>query len=113
MEKSQSSNQLAGNKYWSFKSKFRRSQSTTPSLGSTFYLTEEVVVGNESSSGLVGIIFSSFNFVICSLNVSIKSNVLVFNVPVCFLVVTVHLNMTLTQHTRILHLHQVNGVDLL
>lgn len=68
MEKSQSSNQLAGNnKYWSFKSKFRRSQSTTPSLGSTFYLTEELVVGNESSSGLVWIIFSSFNFVIYSI----------------------------------------------
>lgn len=53
MEKSQSSTQLSGNnKYWSFKSKFRRSQSTSTSLGSTFYLTEEVAVGNESSSGV-------------------------------------------------------------
>ncbi|XP_034248382.1 ephexin-1-like isoform X1 [Thrips palmi] len=50
MEKCQSSGQLTGNKYWSFKSKFKRSQSSTASLGSTFYLTEEVVVGNESSS---------------------------------------------------------------
>ncbi|KAK3912006.1 Ephexin-1 [Frankliniella fusca] len=52
MEKSQSSNQLAGNKYWSFKSKFKRSQSTSTSLGSTFYLTEELTIGNESSSGV-------------------------------------------------------------
>lgn len=50
MEKSQSSGQLAGTKYWSFKSKFRRSQSTSVSLGSTFYLTEEVHVGKDSSS---------------------------------------------------------------
>ena len=50
MEKSQSSGQLAGNKYWSFKTKFRRSQSSSTYLGSTFYLTEEVHVGKDSSS---------------------------------------------------------------
>ena len=52
MEKSQSSSQLSGSKYWSFKSKFQRSHSTSTTLGSTFYLTEEMHVGKDSSSGV-------------------------------------------------------------
>lgn len=98
MEKCQSSGQLTGNKYWSFKSKFKRSQSSTASLGSTFYLTEEVVVGNESSSRYDGVAFSdSYTSVLLVLRFSF----------LC----TVHHKWTQIQHMQIQHLQQVNVVD--